>query len=59
MSYDFWENNLRANQYVLDVIKDGYKLPFNILPESYRAKSNNLSASRNGNFVEETVKELF
>ena len=58
MSYDFWEKNLRANQYILDVIINGYKLPINILPESYKAQRKNLSALRNGIFMEETIKGL-
>jgi putative NIF3 family GTP cyclohydrolase 1 type 2 len=25
---EFWENNIRANSFVLDLLKEGYKIPF-------------------------------
>jgi len=52
----FWEQ-LGANNFVLDTIKNGYKLPFVHIPrESY--KKNNKTALDNSSFVSNTINEL-
>lgn len=52
----FWEQ-LGANNFVLDTIKNGYKLPFLHIPkESY--KTNNKTAIENSVFVSNTINEL-
>ena len=52
----FWER-LGANEFVLDTIKNGYKLPFIHIPrESY--KINNKTAIDNADFVSDTIIDL-
>ena len=51
-----WEQ-LGANEFVLDTIKNGYKLPFLHIPrESY--KINNKTATENPDFVSDTINNL-
>ena len=53
----FWEHELKANAWVLDVIKHGYSLPFTSPPQPSLTK-NNASARRNMDFVRQEVHQL-
>lgn len=53
---DFWVN-IGTSKFILDVIKDGYRLPFEENPEGAYLK-NNKSALLNSSFVEESINEL-
>ena len=52
----FWEE-IGANEYILSVIKNGYKIPFVNTPPSSKIK-NNKSAMDNSDFVTEAISEL-
>ena len=56
-SIDFWENELKASSFVLDIIRGGYVIPFTKLPPVFYAK-NNQSAMKNATFVEEAIETL-
>ena len=53
---DFWRT-LPASQFILNVISQGYKIPFFQLPTPFY-KANNDSARRNSSFVTIAVNEL-
>ena len=53
----FWEHTLKANVWVLDLLKHGYSLPFLTEPEASNTR-NNLSARNNMQFVREEVLKL-
>ena len=53
---DFWRN-INSNQYVLDVIENGYSLPFITMPEECFLK-NNKSSLENPKFVQEAIQDL-
>ena len=53
----YWENTLEASPFVLDIIKEGYRIPFTSEPPPSYDK-NNASATRNREFVEKSIKEL-
>ena len=53
----FWENILNCSQFVLNVIRHGYILPFVSPPPAFSAK-NNQSALKHGSFVEEAIQKL-
>ena len=54
---DFWLNSIKPDQYVMDTISYGYKLPFiSEPPESF--EDNNVSAKNDMEFVREEVKRL-
>ena len=57
-NYNFWAEDLKANKFILDVVSNGYKLPFESLPERYEAPRNNFSAIKNADFVTQQVEEL-
>ena len=52
----FW-HLIGANEYILDVINYGYKLPFRNLPNSVILK-NNKSSLNNAEFVLQAITEL-
>lgn len=52
----FWAT-IKAPQFILDIIADGYKLPLVHTPPRSFSK-NNLSAIKSGDFVQETIEEL-
>ena len=53
----FWETELSASTYVMDIIKNGYSIPFSSQPpESF--EKNNASALGNPVFVEAALQEL-
>ena len=54
---DFWVNELKPSKYVLDVIEDGYKLPFQEHPPP-SFEGNNLSARLDAEFINNEVKRL-
>ena len=53
---DFWRT-LEVSQFVLNVIMQGYKIPFFQLPTPF-AKRNNASARENSDFVSQAVNDL-
>ena len=53
---DFWRK-IGANEFVLDVIENGYTIPFYSLPPKMVLKNNN-SALSNADFVEEAISDL-
>ena len=53
---EFWEK-IGANDYVLSVIKNGYRIPFVTVPKPSCIK-NNKSAIEHSDFVSEAIKEL-
>ena len=53
----FWENTIRANSFILDVIKEGYKIPFMAQPTPVLLK-NNASAIKHRAFVTTAINEL-
>ena len=53
---DFWLK-INANQYVINVIKEGYRLPLITNPETCHLK-NNKSSLENSDFVKEAIQEL-
>ena len=55
-NFSFWKN-LGTYDYILDIVKNGYSIPFTKLPPSMNIK-NNLSAMKNKSFVQEKVNEL-
>ena len=38
--YDFWKNDLKASDFVLDTIKNGYKIPFKSIPPTNFCENN-------------------
>ena len=52
----FWRS-LGSSQFILNVISQGYKIPFFELPTPF-FKANNASALSNSSFVSEAVNEL-
>ena len=53
----FWEHELGAPADVLDIIRNGYKIPFLKTPPKYE-KRNNQSAFENSEFVSKALNEL-
>ena len=53
----FWKEELKASGWVMDVIENGYVIPFESLPKEYE-EPNNSSAKKNMKFVREEVREL-
>lgn len=53
----FWKNELNAGEWVLDVINNGYILPFNHSPGPYE-EQNNASAKKHTKFVQKSITEL-
>ena len=53
----FWKEELKASGWVMDVIENGYVIPFESLPKEYK-EPNNSSAKKNMKFVREEVRIL-
>ena len=53
----YWRDVLNPSTYILDIIENGYKLPFASMPLTYSA-SNHSSTRDNVKFVTESVSEL-
>ena len=54
---DYWENEIKACPFVLDIVKNGYKLDFTSEPPMYFAE-NNKSSFRHKKFVETSIEDL-
>lgn len=54
---DFWINTLKANKTVINILKEGYKLPLFSIPDQAKFK-NNKSAYENTEFVTEAIRDL-
>ena len=55
LCYEFWEKTLKASNFVLNIVSNGYFLPINIQPPPFFAK-NNASGLRNKHFVESEIQ---
>ena len=53
----FWRSELNANQWVMNVLENGFVMPFVNAPEEFEA-DNNISANRQMDFVQRNVAEL-
>ena len=53
----FWEDQLEASEFVMGIIRSGYRLPFIRLPPSVCMK-NHQSAVRNAQFVSQSIQDL-
>ena len=56
-AFEFWAKDLEAPPFVIDIIRQGYSLPFSGFPPRCFL-SNNRSALRNPQFVESAILEL-
>ena len=56
-SFDFWERKLEAPPFVIDIVKQGYSLPFRVFPPRCFL-FNNRSALKNPQFVQSAIVEL-
>ena len=56
-SIEFWKNTLKPNDFVIETINDGNKLPLKETPTKTEFR-NNMSAIQNSDFVNEAVKEF-
>ena len=54
----FWQETLSANSEILEIIDNGYKIPFYKTPKRASFCNNNQSALKNKNSVEESITEL-
>jgi len=55
--FKFWKEVLKASPWVLNIIENGYKLPFTSEPPRYEEK-NNASARAEEDVVRELVEEM-
>jgi len=55
--FDYWKDVLQANEWVLDLLKNGYRIPFKESPSKYFEK-NNKSARDNMAVVKQIVAEM-
>ena len=53
---EYWKE-IGASDFILDVIENGYKLPFRTIPDKAEFK-NNKSARENAQFVSDSIKDL-
>ena len=53
----FWKNTIKAKDTVLNIVKEGYRLPFLETPDT-ATFGNNKSAINNSKFVENSIKEM-
>ena len=54
---EYWEEELHATQWIIDMIRNGYMLPFNVEPPAYR-RGNKNTAYTNADFVRSAVVDL-
>ncbi|XP_044180060.1 uncharacterized protein LOC122961513 [Acropora millepora] len=54
---DFWSNSIRASDFIINTIVEGYRIPFFDLPENF-AVPNRYSAFKFKDFVFEAISEL-
>ena len=55
--FNYWESTISASRFVLDIISEGYKLPFVNFPGRCYL-NNNLSARNHPEFVQQAILEL-
>ena len=55
-NFSFWQDTIQASDFVLDIIRDGYKILFRETPLSYSIE--NRSARRQDGFVKGAISEL-
>ena len=53
----YWESTISAPRFVLDVISEGYELPFIRVPDTCYIR-NNRSKEKHPNFVEEAISSI-
>ena len=53
----FWKSELKANEWVLEVLKHGYVIPFEKAPPQYE-EENNKSAKTHEQFLRKTILEM-
>ena len=56
-NFSYWNKTLQASEAVLDIIRDGYGLPFTSIPQDCFIK-NNKSALMHRKFVEDAIFKL-
>ena len=56
-SIHFWKTVLKVNNFLLNIIKDGYLLPFDQPPPPFQAK-NNSSSFKHRDFVLQAINKL-
>uniref|UniRef100_A0A7M5WT73 Reverse transcriptase domain-containing protein n=1 Tax=Clytia hemisphaerica TaxID=252671 RepID=A0A7M5WT73_9CNID len=54
---NFWENELKASNFALGIVREGYKIPFESEPPPFFAK-NNASSLKNREFVKDSIEKL-
>ena len=54
---EFWRNELKASDWVMDTLRQGYMLPLESPPPTKYEEDNNKSARTNMEFVRETVQK--
>ena len=54
---DFWSNSIRASDFIISTIVEGYRIPFFDLPENF-VIPNRSSAFKFKDFVNEAISEL-
>lgn len=54
---DFWSNSIRASDFIINTIVEGYRIPFLDLPENFIIP-NRSSAFKFKDFVYEAISEL-
>ena len=55
--FDFWSNSIRASDFIISTIVEGYRIPFFDLPENF-VIPNRSSAFKFKDFVNEAISEL-
>ena len=56
-AYDFWDKDLKAPADILDIVKNGYRIPFLKEPNAMSFR-NNKSCYDNKTFVDEAISDL-
>ena len=54
---DFWSNSIRASDFIINTVVEGYRIPFFDLPENF-VIPNRSSALKFKDFVNEAISEL-
>ena len=54
---EFWRDELKAGTWVMDVLENGYVIPFEKIPPPYE-EDNNATAKRQMGFVRQAIEEL-
>ena len=54
--FEFWEVELEASQFVLDIVKNGYKLPFIAIPQKTVAKNHSSALKHFSDSIDELVQ---